>query len=89
MLYEIDYGLLVHDLQGAHSSNPESGEFSVVATPAWLVQRGELKPVRGVMIAGNLYNLLRDIAALSREQFKKGTIVTPVVLFQSIRTIQK
>ncbi len=89
MLSEIDYGLLVHDLQGAHSSNPESGEFSVVATPAWLVQRGELKPVRGVMIAGNLYSLLKDITALSREQIRKGTIVTPLVLFQSIRTIQK
>ncbi len=89
ILSEIDYGLLVHDLQGAHSSNPESGEFSVVAAPAWLVQRGELKPVRGVMIAGNLYSLLKDITALSREQIRKGTIVTPIVLFQSIRTVQK
>ncbi len=50
LLREVDDGLLVYYLQGAHSSNPVSGEFSVVATPAWKIEKGKIAyAVRGAM----------------------------------------
>ncbi|MEM4848678.1 MAG: TldD/PmbA family protein [Ignisphaera sp.] len=89
VINDISYGLLVYGLQGAHSSNPESGEFSVVVAPAWLIQRGELKPVRGVMLAGNAYELLRKVYAVCDNVEQKGHLVAPWIAFEGIRIIQK
>jgi PmbA protein len=63
MLDEIDDGLIVYYLQGAHSSNPVSGEFSVVATPAWKIKKGEIVHCsRGVMLAGNILSCSKTSA---------------------------
>ncbi len=82
-------GLLVDSLQGAHSSNPETGEFSVVATPAWLIENKELKPVRGVMLAGNMYELLKRIDGMTRTSRQVGVAKTPWIRFSEVRVIVK
>ncbi len=60
--------LVVYEVQGAHSSNPETGEYSVLANPAVLFRGGE--PVGwapGVMVAGNMYeDLARRLSLVSR-----------------------
>jgi len=57
-----DDGILVDGVMGAHTLNPASGDFSVVATPAWLVENGEIKgKVEGAMISGNLPETLKSI----------------------------
>lgn len=53
--------LLVDYVQGAHTSNPVTGEFSVAAPCSWIIRKGEKKPVKGVMISGKLYEILRDV----------------------------
>ena len=61
LMGEVDDGLLIYYLQGAHSSNPVSGEFSVVATPAWKIRKGEVVHCsRGVMLAGNIFEVLKN-----------------------------
>ncbi len=50
--------LLVAGLQGAHSSDAASGEYSVLAAPAWLVKNGEYYMVQGVMLSGRIYEQL-------------------------------
>lgn len=57
-----DEGILVDGVMGAHTLNPASGDFSVVATPAWLVENGEIKgKVEGAMVSGNLPEVLKTI----------------------------
>jgi PmbA protein len=54
--------IYVDDVMGAHTSNPVSGDFSVVANPAWSVHNGETKGrLDGVMISGNLPEILKSI----------------------------
>ncbi len=89
MLAETRRGLLVDDLQGAHSTNPETGEFSVVATPAWLVEGGELRPVRGVMLAGNVYELLKELDMVGREVRSLGHFYSPWLRFSRVRVVYK
>ncbi len=89
MLAETRRGLLVDDLQGAHSTNPETGEFSVVATPAWLVEGGELRPVRGVMLAGNVYELLKELDMVGREARPLGSFYSPWLRFSRVRVVSK
>lgn len=89
MINETKKGLLVEGFQGAHSSNPETGEYSVVATPAWLIEEGELKPVRGVMIAGNIYEELKRIDMIGKEQEKWIHIISPPLRISELRVVSK
>jgi PmbA protein len=90
MLSEIDDGLIVYYLQGAHSSNPVSGEFSVVATPAWKIRGGEITHASsGVMLAGNVFELLKNISVVGNNERQMGGIIAPWVVVDNVRVIGK
>ncbi len=88
LLSEVDDGLMVSYLQGAHSSNPVSGEFSVVATPAWKIRKGKIEhATQGVMLAGNIFELLENVSALGSNERKMGQLVAPWLLVANVRVI--
>ncbi len=90
VLSEVDDGLIVYYLQGAHSSNPVSGEFSVVATPAWRIQKGKIEhATRGVMLAGNIFELLKNVSAVADNERKMGQLVAPWLMVENVRVIGK
>jgi PmbA protein len=90
LLDEVDEGLIIYYLQGAHSSNPVSGEFSVVATPAWKVKKGEIIHCsRGVMLAGNIFEVLKNVSAVGNNVRQMGQLVTPWILVENVRVIGK
>jgi PmbA protein len=88
MLKEIDDGLIVYYLQGAHSSNPISGEFSVVATPAWKIKKGEITHCsRGIMLAGNIFELIKNISAVGSNERQMGQLISPWLQVENVRVI--
>ncbi|MCW4028377.1 MAG: TldD/PmbA family protein [Candidatus Bathyarchaeota archaeon] len=90
MLKDIDDGLIVYYLQGAHSSNPVSGEFSVVATPAWKIRKGEITHASsGVMLAGNIFELLKNVAVVGANERQMGSIISPWLVVDNLRVIGK
>jgi PmbA protein len=90
LLSEVKDGLLVSYLQGAHSSNPASGDFSVVATPAWKVRNGEIvHATKGAMVAGNIFNVLKNVSAVANNERKVGPLVAPWVLVENVKVIGK
>lgn len=89
IIAETRRGLFVYGVQGAHSSNPETGEYSVVATPAWYIENGVLKPVRGVMLSGNIYDDLAKVEFISKEYMQKGHIISPYIRLENINIIVK
>jgi len=89
-LLEVDEGLIVYGLQGAHSSNPESGEFSVVATPVWKIRNGEVaEALQGVMLTGVVYDLLNNVSALGNNIKKVGQLVAPWIKTENITAIAR
>ena len=68
MIAGIDHGLLVEDVLGLGQGNIISGAFSNPLSLAFRIERGEIVGrVKNVSIAGNIYELLRDVAAVSQE----------------------
>ncbi|MBW3583763.1 MAG: TldD/PmbA family protein [Euryarchaeota archaeon] len=60
LLAHVEDGILAHDLLGAHTANPTSGDFSVSSTTLFRIKDGVLAgAVAPVMLAGNLPELLR------------------------------
>ena len=78
-LLEETKGYLASGLIGAHTANPISGDFSVEARNAFAISPGEeARPIRSLMLAGNIFQLLKDIE-LDRDVRSVGSIVTPTV----------
>jgi len=90
LMSEVDDGLIIYYLQGAHSSNPVSGEFSVVATPAWKIRKGEIAhATRGVMLAGNIFEGLKNVSGIANNERKMGQLIAPWLLVENVRVIGK
>jgi PmbA protein len=67
------------------STNPVTGDFSGVVKNGFLVQGGERRPLREVLIAGNVYELLLRISAISRErQDIGGSALLPAIRAEDI-----
>ena len=90
LMDEVDDGLIIYYLQGAHSSNPVSGEFSVVATPAWKIRKGEIvHSSRGVMLAGNIFEVLKNVSVIADNDRKMGQLISPWLLVENVKVIGK
>ncbi len=88
LVSEVDNGLIIYYLQGAHSSNPISGEFSVVATPAWKINKGEIThATRGVMLAGNIFQVLKNVTETANNERQMGQLIAPWLLVENVRVI--
>ncbi|MDD1670687.1 MAG: metallopeptidase TldD-related protein, partial [Methanomicrobiales archaeon] len=80
--------LYIHDVVGAHTANPVSGDFSVECqNPSW-VEGGELrKPVRKAMLSGNLFDALREIGGIAPGGRVVGNSILPCVRFKGMQVI--
>lgn len=82
-LYAMDRGVIVTRLSG--SSNPITGDFSGVVKGGFLVKGGEKRPILETTIAGNLYDCLRNISAISQEvTVFNGTAAFPALRIEDV-----
>ena len=91
MLAGIDEGILVEDLLGLGQGNIISGSFSNPLALAFKIEKGEIVGrVKDMSIAGNVYDLLKDVAAVSRESYwVYGTMMAPYVLLPEMNVAGK
>jgi PmbA protein len=69
MLNGIQRGLLVHEFLGLGQGNPINGEFSVNVFLGYKIENGQLMGrVKDVMLAGNAFDALKNITAISQER---------------------
>lgn len=88
LLEEVKNGYYVQNVQGAIQSNPDTGDFSVALVPAWKIENGEItKAVKGTMIAGNAYEMLKKVSALGKESHQVGTLIAPKVVISKLNVI--
>jgi PmbA protein len=73
--------LYVHSLIGAHTSNPVSGDFSVEINVGFIDGKG----VRGGMIYGNVYELLREIEYIAEDIRQIENTITGSVCFGKVK----
>lgn len=81
---DIERGLYVTEVMGMHTANPISGDFSLGATGI-MIEKGKLTyPVRGVTVAGNLFDFLRDIEGIGSNLRFYGATGSPTVRVKSL-----
>jgi len=69
MVRNVESGLFVHNLLGLGQGNPINGEFSANILLGYKIEKGEVVGrVKDVMLAGNAYDSIRHITAISKER---------------------
>jgi len=68
VIAEIDRGVLIHEILGAHTANPASGDFSVNSSTLFYIENGEIAcPIRQAMLSGNFPAALENMIAIGRD----------------------
>ncbi|SCY68855.1 TldD/PmbA family protein [Alkaliphilus peptidifermentans] len=89
LVKSIEEGLIITELQGLHSgANIVSGDFSLAAE-GYFVKNGQIeKPVNQITIAGNFYELLKNIEAVGNDiEFtfpSEGYVGSPTLLIKKL-----
>jgi PmbA protein len=91
LLASIDEGILVEDLLGLGQGNILSGAFSNPLSLAFKIEKGEIVGrVKDISISGNIYELLKNVSALSREtQWVYSTFSAPYILLPELNVVGK
>lgn len=94
IINDVEKGLLVRNLLGAHTMNAPTGDFSLAVNEGYYINKGEvIFPVKDVMIAGKFFELIKDVTALSKEVEHcfagTGGFYVPYILFPKIAVIGK
>ena len=80
--------IYVHDLIGAHTANPMSGDFSVeLSSPFFAYDGGLHEPIRTGMISGNIFDILHKIQGCSTDTRTLGSTIVPSVRLSNITVI--
>jgi PmbA protein len=87
----IDEGLLVEDVLGLGQGNIISGAFSNPLALAFKIEKGEIVGrVKDASIADNVYSVLKDVAAVSREQlWVYNELCMPYILIPEMNVVAK
>ena len=84
LLGAVARGLYVTEVMGMHTANPISGDFSVGATGFWIENGKKLYPVREITIAGNILDLMKNVAAVGSDLRFSGRIRSPSLLIKEL-----
>jgi len=88
IIEETRSGVIIHNLIGAHTANPITGDFSVEARNSFTIADGEItEPIKTLMIPGNIFELLQKISGADSDVKNLGSTVTPTIRIEDVKII--
>jgi len=90
LIREVRNGILVKGFIGAHTSNVQSGDFSLALDCVFRIENGSLTfPVKQAMIGGNMPSILRQIRlkAANVKQVTMGpgmALISPTIMIEKL-----
>ena len=83
LVSEMKQGVMISRFSG--NVNSVNGDFSGVVKGGWLVRNGELvHPVKEVMVAGNVFDCIKNMTGMSKERKVIGASVLPYMRFGKV-----
>lgn len=91
LIADMKEGLLIEDLLGAGQSNVVGGDFSGNILLGYKIEKGRvIGRVKNTVVAGNIYQVLREGIVLSRERrWVGGALLTPAISCRGVSVSTK
>ncbi|OWZ83768.1 TldD/PmbA family protein [Natranaerobius trueperi] len=88
MINSIEKGIILSRFSGGEPA--PNGDFSGVAKNSYYVEDGKIKyPIKETMVSGNLFEMLENIVAISKERVNNGVTLLPYVKFKDVTISSK
>jgi PmbA protein len=85
MIKSMDRGVIVGQALGAHSGNIPNGDYSIGLSPGLYVEGGEIVGhMKDTMVAGNIYNTLRNVISIENMQHHGSGGRYPAILVDDV-----
>jgi PmbA protein len=80
----VDKGLYITEAMGVHTANPISGDFSI-GIAGHYIENGKISfPVRGVVMAGNILELMKGVEAVADDLRFFGRVGSPSIKISEV-----
>ena len=91
LIGDIKEGIILHDLLGVGQGNVLSGAFTNPVSVGLKIENGEIVGrVKNIAIAGNIYENLKEITAISKERtWQWGSFLLPYIRLDNISLASK
>lgn len=90
MISNLEHGLIVYSLMGAHSGNILNGEYSVGVASGMLIENGKIiGRVKDCMLSGNIYDDLKNIVDIENVSHPMGGRKLPAIMLDGISVAGK
>ncbi len=77
-------GVVVDEVMGLHTVDPISGDFSLGCSGDWVEKGKKVHPVKSIAIAGNLFELFRNVAGVGADIRFLGGVGSPSLLLKDM-----
>jgi PmbA protein len=77
-------GLVVEEVMGLHTVDPISGDFSLGCSGRWVEKGERVHPVKSIAVAGNLFQLFRDVIGVGEDIRFFGGVGSPSLLIREL-----
>jgi Predicted Zn-dependent proteases and their inactivated homologs len=77
----------VDEVQGVHTSNFDTGEFSVVGSVSWIIKDGKKISLKEIVVTSNLKDLLKGIQRTSKKRLMIGNVSTGELEIQGLSVV--
>ena len=84
LMEDLHQGVVIEEVMGLHTVDPISGDFSLGCSGDW-VDRGEkVYPIKSIAVAGNLFQLFRNMIGLGEYLRFFGKVGSPSLLVEGL-----
>lgn len=85
LLNQMNRGFYVTSVIGAHTINAITGDFSVGAEGQWIEGGVASFPVKGVVIAGNINDLFKNVVGVAGDLRFMGNVGAPSIMISEVQ----
>jgi len=84
LMESFSQGVVVEEVMGLHTVDPISGDFSLGCSGDWIDRGEKVHPVKSIAIAGNLFELFRNVIGVGEDLRFFGGVGSPSLLVKEL-----
>lgn len=85
LMEDLHRGIVVDDVMGIHTVDPISGDFSLGCSGDWIEKGKKVHPVKSIAIAGNLFELFKNVIGVGEDFRFFGGVGAPSLLVSGLK----
>jgi PmbA protein len=84
LIEDLHQGVVIEEVMGLHTVDPISGDFSLGFSGDWVDRGKKVYPIKSIAVAGNLFQLFRDLRGLGEDLKFFGRVGSPSLLIEGL-----